>query len=273
MAGCLLAWLILFGGLVMPVIRDVGEAGSFAGDAARLGGAVISAGFAMLIYRLLVGKVERRQVFELSSDPGMRLGLAGLAFGLTLFCSVIALIWLAGAAQFIGAGNGTRLAAALAAAMMAAIGEELLFRGVMFRIVEQATGTLAALLVSALVFGLAHLASANSTIVTALAIAIEAGLLLGLAYVATRNLWFPIGIHFAWNFTQAGIFGITSSGPSANGLVKLQFDGPEWLTGWVFGPEESLVAVALCFAAAAGLAVVARRRGEWQPTRFRLSLD
>lgn len=272
-AGCLLVWLVLFGGIAMPAIRELGDRGSLLGDSARIAGALVSAGFSLWIYWFAVRTIERRRVEELSLQAGARLGFMGLAFGLALWSTAFGMMWLAGAVQIVGLGDGTRLVAALAAAMMAAVGEELLFRGVMFRIFEQATGTLAALLISAFLFGLAHLASADSTILTAVVIAIEAGLLLGLTFVVTRSLWVPIGIHFAWNFAQAGIFGIAGSDTTSTGLAEVQFGGPKWLTGGTYGPEQSIITVALCVAAAAGLAVVAKRSGQWKMARFRFQLD
>jgi len=146
-------------------------------------------------------------------------------------------------------------------------------RGVMFRIVERATGTSIALLVSSLFFGLAHLANPDATLFSALIIAIEAGLLLGLAYVVTRNLWFPIGIHFAWNFTEGGIFGASGSSSAQHGLVNMAFSGPDWITGGTLGLDNSTVPVALCIALALTFALRARKHGNWAPMRWRIRLD
>ncbi len=273
MAACLLIWMVGFGALVMPSLREVGGAGTAFGNAARLFGVLVYAAVALLLYRALVRKIEGRRPDELSIDPGLRLGGIGIAFGTMLFTLVVGSLFAAGAGQYVGPGDGTRLLVAVAAAAMASVGEELLFRGVMFRIVEQAGGTLAALLVSALLFGLAHLATPGVTLATAMAIAIEAGLMLGLAYVVTRNLWLPIGIHFAWNFTQSGIFGITSSGQSTHGLLDVRFTGPDWLTGGTFGPEASVIAIAICIPVTIALALVARRRHQWMSPGLRLRLD
>jgi membrane protease YdiL (CAAX protease family) len=273
MAVCLLIWLVGFGGLAMPALKELGEPGTFSGDSARLLGAVVYSAVALCIYWLLVSKIECRRLDELRIDTGLPLGVRGMAFGLMLFCLVVGVLFATGAANYNGFGDGSRLFAVLAASIMASVGEELLFRGVMFRIFEQATGTLTALLVSALFFGMAHLASPNVTVLTAFAIAIEAGLLLGLAYVVTRNLWFPIGIHFAWNFTQSGIFGITNGGASSYGLVAMNFAGPDWLTGGTFGPEASVVSIAVCLAAAVACGILVSRRGQWESKKFRLRMD
>ena len=66
-----------------------------------------------------------------------------------------------------------------------------------------------------------------------------------------RSLWVPIAIHFAWNFTQNGIFGaITSGNEKTSSLFTTQITGPEILTGGQFGPEGSIQAVLFCLIAA-----------------------
>src|SRR5690606_38179680 len=102
----------------------------------------------------------------------------------------------------------------LTMAFTSAIFEEILLRGIIFRILEEKLGSYIALFISALIFGALHLANPNSSITAAVGLAIQAGLLLGAAYIYTRNLWFPIAIHFAWNFTQSAVFGANVSGGS-----------------------------------------------------------
>ena len=271
MAAFLMVWLIGFRGFVVPSLRGLGEPGSVMGDAARLTGALAYGAGALFIYRTLTDRIEQRTAVELARKPGFTMGLLGLATGSILSCVAIGLILLAGAAQVTGFGDAARLTASFSAAILGAMGEELLFRGILFRILEQAFGTFVALLASALLFGLAHIVNPDSTLIGALAIAVEAGLLLGLAYVVTRNLWFPIGIHLAWNFTQGGIFGLGSG--KQDGLVRLAFPGPDWLTGGASGAESSMLTVALCLALASVFALLAVRRGEWKPPKLRLRLD
>jgi membrane protease YdiL (CAAX protease family) len=93
---------------------------------------------------------------------------------------------------------------------------------------------------------------------------------LGLAYVVTRSLWFPVGLHLAWNFSQGGVFG---SGSQQPGLVRLAFTGPDWLTGGRSGAQASVLTVALCLALAIAFAVLASRRGEWKPAKLKLTLE
>lgn len=127
--------------------------------------------------------------------------------------------------------------------------------------------------VSAALFGLLHALQPSITLWSITAIALEAGILLGAAYTASRSLWLPIGLHLAWNFTEGGIFGaFVSGGGGAPGLFAVKLRGPELLTGGDFGPESSVIAVGLCATLAFIFVVVAVRRGNWRPA-FRTHLQ
>lgn len=95
-----------------------------------------------------------------------------------------------------------------------------------------------------------HLVNPHVTLISILCIT-AVGVLLGAAYMYYRSLWVPIAIHFAWNFTQNGIFGaITSGNEKTSSLFTTQITGPEILTGGQFGPEGSIQAVLFCLIAA-----------------------
>src|SRR6185312_21790 len=134
-----------------------------------------------------------------------------------------------------GVGSPTGAVGLFGFMAAAAVTEELLFRGVLFRIVEERFGTWVALTSTGVVFGAQHLSNAHATVWGAIAIALEAGGMLAAAYAATRNLWVPIGLHFAWNFAEGGIFGTDVSGQSgAGGLLHGELSGPAPLTGGEF---------------------------------------
>lgn len=66
----------------------------------------------------------------------------------------------------------------------------------------------------------------------------------------SRNLWFPIALHFAWNFTQSGIYGaITSGNEKTSSLIVSKIQGSAWITGGEFGPEGSIQALLFCLIA------------------------
>ncbi|MNE88368.1 hypothetical protein D3C80_1856720 [compost metagenome] len=84
-----------------------------------------------------------------------------------------------------------------------------------------------------------------------------AGFLFGAAFIYSRNLWLPIGLHFAWNFTQSGIFGaITSGNEKTSSLLEAKIQGPEFITGGEFGPEGSIQATVICLIATVILLVL-----------------
>ena len=125
----------------------------------------------------------------------------------------------------------------------AAFLEELIFRGIIFRLLEQWLGSWLAIIFSGLLFGFVHLGNPNSTIFSSLAIAIEAGILLAAIYMITRKLWMVIGLHFSWNVMQGLVYSIPVSGIPMDGLIEVQVasNKSNLLTGGAFGVEASLI--------------------------------
>jgi hypothetical protein len=124
--------------------------------------------------------------------------------------------------------------------------EELLMRAIILRLLMRAFGIWPALVVQAALFGALHLANPNATPAAAVAIAIEAGLMLAGFYLLTGRLWMSIGVHAAWNFTQGWVWGASVSGIPVveSWLVSKPKPGaPEFLSGGAFGPEASLPAM------------------------------
>jgi membrane protease YdiL (CAAX protease family) len=189
--------------------------------------------------------------------------LLGLAAGALIFGTVVGLAALLGVYAITGGSGIETIWAPLAAeALIPGFTEELLFRGILFRYIEKAAGSWIALAVTAALFGLAHIANPGATWFSSLAIAVEAGILLGAVYMLTRRLWAVMGLHAAWNFTQGWIFGLpVSGGHGGIGLFNGRLTGPELLTGGPFGLEASLEAVAVATAAGLVFLVLAIRRG------------
>ena len=128
--------------------------------------------------------------------------------------------------------------------LVIAVGEEIVFRGIIFRMIAERWNVAMALVVSSLLFGAMHIINPDASVWSSIAIAIEAGLLLGAAYSFSGNLWLPIGIHWAWNFMEGNIFGFYVSGQPENyRLLTPSISGPDILTGGDFGPEASIIAV------------------------------
>ena len=203
---------------------------------------------------------EPRDDFRLA-HAGRDLG-GGLALGFVLFAIVVGIAALLGVYTITGPGDSSQLLLALVTtAIVPAISEELLFRGILFRWLEQFGGTWAALLITSALFGAGHIFNLNATAFSSFAIACEAGLLLGGAYMLTRSLWLPMGLHAAWNFTQGEIFDVPVSGIDQHGLVQAKLAGPELLTGGAFGLEASVIALAVASLAGLWLVWLAVQRG------------
>jgi uncharacterized protein len=250
-----LAALIAVQAAFKPLVIRGGLVGLMSGCAAAL-----SAGAA---YVWLVRLIERRRVTELSTGRAGAELAAGIALGGSLFSVVIGILWLLGFYHVTGVGPWTAAAAALGGSLVSGTVEEILFRGIIFRNLEETIGTWAALIGSAALFGLIHISNPHSSPWAATAIAIEAGMLLAAGFVLTRRLWLVMGLHFAWNFTQGGVFGVAVSGGHRMGLLSSTLTGPPLLSGGEFGAEASVFAVAICLAAGVILAWRAHAMGRF----------
>jgi membrane protease YdiL (CAAX protease family) len=189
------------------------------------------------------------------------LGL-GQLIGLVLFTAVVGIAALVGAYTIVACCSTKQLLIVLLdAGIMAAVLEELLFRGIFFRWIEEFGGSWAALAVTSALFGAIHLGNPGATWFSSFAIALEGGLLLGGAYMLTRSLWMPIGLHAGWNFAEGYIFDVPVSGHSAQGMVTAKLSGAALLSGGPFGLEASLIALVIASAAGAWLVYLAVQRG------------
>jgi hypothetical protein len=222
----------------------------------------VAAVLMVLTYRWVVGRTEQRPVHEVGAvGAGPALG-RGLGAGVGIFAAVIGVIALAGGYRIDGWGSPATAVAFLGLTLAVVASEELIFRGIVQRLIEERAGTWVALAVTAAVFGAIHLVNPNATAWGAVAVAIEAGGLLGAAYVATRTLWLPMGLHLGWNYAAGGIFSTEVSGSDTpQGLLDAVTSGPVLLTGGAFGPEGSIVAVLACSVATVVLLRIAHRRG------------
>jgi membrane protease YdiL (CAAX protease family) len=217
------------------------------------------------VYAVCVRSVERRRLVELGgAGAAGELG-AGFAIGVGLFVVTVGLLVLIGVGRVDGGDGVAAIVPWLLWVAATATSEEILFRGVVFRILEERLGTWIALALSAALFGGLHAANANASIASTVAIAIEAGVLLAAAYAACRRLWLPIGLHAGWNLAQLGLLGVQRPGHTTHGVWSSRFTGPALLSGGDWGPEISIIAVAACVATTLALLVLAKRRGRIVP--------
>lgn len=234
---------------------------SISKDFKDLIGGMLVALLMIVSYIYLYRLYEKRKITEFSKNHIVKSLTTGFVLGALLQSLTIMVIYLKGGYSVLSVNSISFIIKPLTLAFTSAIIEETFFRGIIFRIVEEKLGSYFALIISALLFGMMHLANPNSSLTVALGLAIQAGLLLAAAYIYSRNLWFPIAIHFAWNFTQSAIFGANVSGKSVTKtLITSKISGADWFTGGQFGPEGSVQATLFCLTATIILLILSHRQ-------------
>ncbi len=225
--------------------------------------AAVSIALVFAVYKLVIRRLGEHPRDDLPLREAPKgLGL-GLLLGFLIFALVVGVAAIADVYNIIGEGGiGALIASAIAIAIVPGFLEEVLFRGILFRWLEEFGGSWLALALTAALFGLGHIFNPGATPLSSFAIALEAGVLLGGIYMLTRNLWAAIGLHAAWNFTQGWIFDVPVSGFDQQGLVEAQLSGPELLSGGTFGLEASVIAMVVATGVGIWLVVLAVRQGE-----------
>ncbi|WP_240905175.1 CPBP family intramembrane glutamic endopeptidase [Flagellimonas oceani] len=125
--------------------------------------------------------------------------------------------------------------------LIVSISEEIFFRGYVLRNFMESMNKYVALLVSALLFALMHAANPNLSLIGNINLFL-AGVVLGLPYIYTKNLMFPIAFHFSWNFFQS-LFGFNVSGLDSYSLIEFKTTQDTWVNGGDFGFEGSVLAI------------------------------
>jgi len=257
----------IFGLLGFVVVWIVGLAPQFLAYA-HVSGIIIFALEGVLSiagYLLYVRVVEKRHALELSRFRIALLPL-GILIGLIWFGLLIAMLYASGHYQINGLAFPNRLVSAVIFAIGTAIWEEVTFRGLLFRVTEQAFGTWVGVVVSAIAFGALHGLNPNASLAASIAIILESGILLAAAYFATRTLWLPIGLHFGWNFAEDFVFGVRTSGHAARpAIVEGTLTGSSLWTGGTYGLESSIWAIAMAAILSAVLIAIAIRSREIVP--------
>lgn len=128
-----------------------------------------------------------------------------------------------------------------------AISEELVVRGYFLQVLNEVWGGAVSVIATSLFWGFAHLLNPRATMLGALNIVV-AGLIFAYAYSMTGKLWLPITLHFSWNFAEGAIFGFPVSGYPVTGAVfEPLVNGPQEMTGGLFGPEGGILSLLAIF--------------------------
>ncbi|MDN3254154.1 CPBP family intramembrane glutamic endopeptidase [Streptomyces sp. MA25(2023)] len=223
---------------------------------------VLGAVAAVAVYCCVMRRVARRSTPEIARSGAGREVLLGGGIGLGFVLASALVVTAFGGYSFSWAGDGFVSVVWSAAAVQigAAVTEELMFRGLALQALEKLWGSGAAIVITSLFFGVAHLGAPGANAWSGVAIALEAGVLLGAAFLWRRNIWFVVGLHFAWNTTQE-LLGIPVSGHTPEGLFTVDVHGSALLHGGDFGLETSIVPVLVGVALAVSMLVLAHRNG------------
>ena len=231
---------------------------------------------AALAYVVVTKRLDKRTLTEAGLTPQGFFSETG--FGLLLgggvFSAIIAMMGAFGLYRFGAVNPHFHPALPLELFLCIAVFQEVAVRGCIFQTLERRYGSGIALIVSSLFFGLLHLGSpvegltSGQWLVGPLFLSLETGLLFTAAYLLTRRLWLPIGLHWGWNFFETSIYGTANSGAwenDPNTLFAGHTHGPFFLTGGAFGPEASVIGLLVGSYAGILLLRLAIRRGQWRP--------
>jgi uncharacterized protein len=164
---------------------------------------------------------------------------AGVVTGILLLTVMATVLWLMKLLEwFVADINVAEFALTIIILVSVSFSEEVVFRGYILNNLMQSTSVLPALFISALLFAGFHSLNSHMSLIAFINIFI-AGVLLGVNYIYTSNLWFAIFFHFTWNFVQGPVLGFEVSGLSLPSLLEQNLKGSVLLTGGAFGLEAS----------------------------------
>ncbi|MEO8504373.1 MAG: CPBP family intramembrane glutamic endopeptidase [Acidobacteriota bacterium] len=200
----------------------------------------------VLSYWAFVRYYERRPVSELA--PRAKWFLLALAAGSASIGVTILILYATGNYELVAFLGFARVASVMVTIWIAAFLEEVVFRGLLLRILEERLGTRTALAGSAAIFGILHMSNDGARTITLFSVTL-AGLMWAGVFLISRNLWVAAAHHAAWNATIF-LSGVPLSGEDwrASAPLETVYRGSTFWTGGVFGPEDSPVNIVLCLA-------------------------
>lgn len=206
--------------------------------------AVTLIGSALLIW-LFRSKIDRASFVSLGFQLkkrgrdillGLLIGLLmmGLGFGLLILLKKISIDHIS--------FNATDFALSFLLFVLVAFNEEIFLRGYVLNNLMLSMNRYLALFISAIAFSLLHLFNPHFSTLTFFVILLS-GIILGISYIYTRNLWFPIALHFSWNFFQGTVFGFNVSGQDVYSVIDQRRPYDDLINGGAFGFEGSLLSI------------------------------
>jgi hypothetical protein len=222
-------------------------------------GELVSVLGAVIVFRKFVDRRNLISLGLLLDGQGNSI-LAGLFLAPALIGLVNLGLYLSGHLEWDGVDwNIQGLIMEAGSLILIALAEEILIRGYILNNLLNSFNRWVALVISALVFALLHFNNPDQGTLPFLSLLI-AGILLGLGYTYTKNLWFAIALHFSWNFFEGPIAGFRISGQEIPSLLLIHTSGDASITGGGFGLEGSILTMALLFIAVCTLMLFYEKR-------------
>lgn len=215
----------------------------------------------LITYIQFFQKFEKRKIKELSGKSFGSNLITGLVIGIVLQTLVMSIIYFNDGIEIIYVNSFKTVLPGLFVSLALAIMQEVIFRGIILRLFEENLGSYIALLISAILFGLIHFFTRDSSLL--LATTIQGGFLIGAAYIYSKNLWLSIAINFSLSFMQTGVFGNSTLQKTLNSSwLNMKIKGSEYITGGSVGIEDSIQATLLCLVLAIVFIILAERKNK-----------
>ena len=196
-------------------------------------------------YYLLFKYYEKRTISEFSAKYMLKEIIAGFSGGFIVISLIIFILFLLGYYEILSINDFSVFLLPLITVILLALYEEIIYRGIIYRITENWIGTNLALIIPAVIFGISHIPNENATLLGIIG-ATFGGFLLSIMFTYTKRLWVPFSFHLGWNFSQL-IYGSSLSGTDQLGSFFHSYrEGPQLLTGSNFGIEDSIFALIVC---------------------------
>ncbi|MGB7374045.1 CPBP family intramembrane glutamic endopeptidase [Pontixanthobacter sp.] len=231
------------------------------GDGAVVIGGILALALIVAVNKLVFARLGYVKHDDLPGDSAVGDSMLGIFVGSAVLSAIVGLAAAFGLyrAQTYGAA-GDFAAIIVQGALVSAVFQEVLFRGIILRLLVPITGSLLALLLSCAAYAAFFAGTTGADWPVAIMVAVSTGLLFGGCYLLTENLWLAIGAHIGWNLALGLVWGMPIMGVQYQGFLDAAVNGPLWLTGGYLGLQAS--ALALIVAGAAGVWMILQTRGE-----------
>jgi uncharacterized protein len=207
---------------------------------------LMESALALFLYIIFFRYTEKREITELNKGLFIPMAFEGFTAGFILQALIIFVIYFSGHYHIEYINPLRNLLPGLGMALAAGFVAELILRGILFRLLEEKLGTTLTLIFLVILFAILHAGAPGASLITVGATAIHAGLLLSAAYVVSRSLWFPIFLHFAYDFAEPAFFGGVNPGIRLDHtFITAKISGAPWISGGVAGPQNSLIGLVL----------------------------